>query len=148
MGVGMIFAVIAFLFSAGLQYKIDSSPKNSVGVFWQIPQIIIISIAEILISVTGLEFAYTQAPTTLKSIITSLFLVTTAIGNLFTGVLYNTLSKKLSFTMMFIVFAALMFANFFAFLFVSIRFKPAIEQQQQHQHQQQNQQQNETQQQA
>ena len=34
---------------------------------------------------TGLEFAYTQAPTKMKSAVMALFLASTALGNLFTA---------------------------------------------------------------
>lgn len=46
-----------------------------------IPQYLVITIAEILISVTGLEFAYTQAPRTMKSLVMSGWLLTNSIGN-------------------------------------------------------------------
>jgi len=39
-------------------------------------------VGEILVSVTGLEFAYTQAPLTMKSVIQSFWNLTTAAANL------------------------------------------------------------------
>ena len=45
----------------------------------------ILSGAEIMVSITGLEFAYTQAPPSMKSTIMSFFYLTITIGNLFTG---------------------------------------------------------------
>ena len=35
---------------------------------WQLPQLVLISFAEILVSVTGLELAYSQAPPDLRSV--------------------------------------------------------------------------------
>jgi dipeptide/tripeptide permease len=35
-------------------------PPNSVSILWQFPQIFVISVAEILVSITGLEFVYSQ----------------------------------------------------------------------------------------
>ena len=37
----------------------DSAP-NTVNLLWLVPQFAVITVAEVLISVTGLEFAYTQ----------------------------------------------------------------------------------------
>ena len=36
---------------------------------WQLPQLLLISFAEVLVSVTGLEFAYSQAPPDFRYII-------------------------------------------------------------------------------
>lgn len=36
MGVGMLIAVLAFLASAGLEYKIQGERDQSVGIFWQV----------------------------------------------------------------------------------------------------------------
>jgi solute carrier family 15 oligopeptide transporter 1 len=33
---------------------------NAVSILWQVPQIVTITAAEILFSITGLEFSYTQ----------------------------------------------------------------------------------------
>lgn len=87
MSLGMVLAAVGFLFSAGLQHIIDSSSPKSVPMYAQLPQIFIVTMAEILVSVTGLEFAYTQAPQSMKSLIASFWLVSTAIGDLLTGVL-------------------------------------------------------------
>uniref|UniRef100_A0A0M3ILX0 PKD_channel domain-containing protein n=1 Tax=Ascaris lumbricoides TaxID=6252 RepID=A0A0M3ILX0_ASCLU len=42
-------------------------PANDVSILWQVPQYIIITAAEILISITGLEFAYSQVGIALRS---------------------------------------------------------------------------------
>lgn len=55
--------------------------SNEVSMLKIIPQYFVITIAEILISVTGLEFAYTQAPATMKSLVMSGWLLTNSIGN-------------------------------------------------------------------
>jgi POT family proton-dependent oligopeptide transporter len=44
---------------------------------------LILTTAEVLISTTGLEFAFTQAAAEMKSTIMSFWLLTVAIGNLF-----------------------------------------------------------------
>ncbi|VDL78443.1 unnamed protein product [Nippostrongylus brasiliensis] len=55
--------------------------SNSVSILWQIPQIVIITAAEILFSITGYEFAYSQSAPSMKALVQALWLLTTAIGD-------------------------------------------------------------------
>jgi dipeptide/tripeptide permease len=54
---------------------------NDIHVAWQIPAYVLIALSEILASITGLEMAYAQAPENMKSIVMSLFLLTSAGGS-------------------------------------------------------------------
>eukprot|EP00096_Caligus_rogercresseyi_P009051 TRINITY_DN3004_c0_g1_i2.p1 TRINITY_DN3004_c0_g1~~TRINITY_DN3004_c0_g1_i2.p1 ORF type:complete len:680 (-),score=104.27 TRINITY_DN3004_c0_g1_i2:119-2158(-) len=54
-----------------------------VHIFWQIPQYVLITVGEILFSVTGLEFSYSRAPLSMKAVVQAAWLLTTAFGNLF-----------------------------------------------------------------
>ncbi|KAK0400132.1 hypothetical protein QR680_003371 [Steinernema hermaphroditum] len=56
-------------------------PKNHVNIVWQLPQYVIITAAEILFSIPGLEFSYSQAAPSLKSVVTALWLITVAFGD-------------------------------------------------------------------
>lgn len=56
---------------------------QTVSVGWQFPQYIVLTMAEVMVSITGLEFAYTQAPRAMKSTIMSLWLLTITAGNHF-----------------------------------------------------------------
>ncbi|XP_015114798.1 peptide transporter family 1 [Diachasma alloeum] len=58
------------------------TPPNSVHILWLLPQYIVITIGEVLFGVTGLEFAFTQAPVSMKSIVQAAWLLTVAFGNL------------------------------------------------------------------
>ena len=51
-------------------------------ILWQVFQYAIVTAAEMLVSVTGLIFAYSQAPRRYKSVIMSAWLMTTAFGDL------------------------------------------------------------------
>lgn len=68
-------------------YKFDAKPcptcqkYNNITVAWQVPSYVLIAISEIFASITGLEYAYTNAPATMKSIVMSVFLFTSAIGS-------------------------------------------------------------------
>jgi POT family proton-dependent oligopeptide transporter len=58
-----------FLYQAGPYYdKIDEGEKNDFSVFWQVPAFILIAFSEIFSSITGLEYAYLKAPSSMKSL--------------------------------------------------------------------------------
>lgn len=58
------------------------TPPNSLHMAWMIPQYIIITMAEVMFSVTGLQFAFTQAPVSMKSLLQAGWLLSVAFGNL------------------------------------------------------------------
>ena len=61
----MICAALSFLLAGLLQLYIHGSPEKchgDVSIAWQVPQLVLISFAEPLVMVTGLEFSYSQAP--------------------------------------------------------------------------------------
>jgi POT family proton-dependent oligopeptide transporter len=52
---------------------------------WQILAFIVLTAAEVLVSVTCLEFSYTQAPKKMKSFVMSLYLLSVSAGNVLTA---------------------------------------------------------------
>ena len=58
------------------------TPPNSLHMAWMLPQYIIITMAEVMFSVTGLQFAFTQAPASMKSLLQAGWLLSVAFGNL------------------------------------------------------------------
>ncbi len=56
---------------------------NKVSVWWQVLAYFIITIAEVLISVTGLELAYAAAPKSMTGFVTACWLMTVGMANLF-----------------------------------------------------------------
>ena len=64
--------------------KVDwVKPAERVTVWWQILSFLVLTMAEILISVTGLELAFVAAPQNMKSFVTACWLVTVGMANLF-----------------------------------------------------------------
>ncbi|KAF8938766.1 POT family-domain-containing protein [Dissophora ornata] len=59
----------------------DQTPNN-VSIAWQVLSYFFIAISEIFASITGLEFAFTNAPATMKSVVMSIFLFTNCVGAL------------------------------------------------------------------
>jgi len=80
--VGMFLTALSFLVSGILELVIQSKPDKSLHTMWQVPQYLILTIAEILVSITGLEFAYSQAAPSMKSILQACWLLVIAFGNL------------------------------------------------------------------
>lgn len=66
------------------------APQNRLSILLQVPQYIVVTAAEILFSVTGLEFSYSQAPLTMKSVVGALWLLTNAFGDLLVLVIEET----------------------------------------------------------
>ena len=68
-------------YSFGSQICSNCQKFNSITVAWQIPSYFFIALSEIFASITGLEYAYTNAPASMKSIVLSVLLFTSAIGS-------------------------------------------------------------------
>jgi POT family proton-dependent oligopeptide transporter len=79
--VGFFIATLSFMVPAAVEAWIAAGQKPSI--LWQVPAYILITAAEIMISITCLEFSYSQAPKRLKSFIMSLYLCSVTLGNLF-----------------------------------------------------------------
>ena len=60
-----------------------TQPSSRVPVAWQVFAYFIITIAEILISITGLELAFVAAPKSMKGFVTALWLASVGCANLF-----------------------------------------------------------------
>ncbi|VIO96173.1 Uncharacterized protein BM_BM4491 [Brugia malayi] len=54
---------------------------NTVNILWQLPQFFVITVGEVLFSVTGLEFSYSQAAPNMKSVLQAIWLMTVFLGN-------------------------------------------------------------------
>lgn len=88
---GLFLTVVAFGISALAQEKIDAGQTPSIG--WQLMAFVVITVAEVMVSVTGLEFSYTQAPREMKSFVMSLWMLTVTFGNLFTMLVNKFIQK-------------------------------------------------------
>ncbi|KAK7788795.1 hypothetical protein R5R35_010889 [Gryllus longicercus] len=56
--------------------------ENKVHMLWLIPQYVVMTMGEVMFSITGLEFSYSQAPLSMKSVMQAGWLLTVAFGNL------------------------------------------------------------------
>ncbi len=117
---GMILAALSFVICGFLQAEVAAGTQ--ISVWWMILPYAILSAGEVLFSTTGLEFAFSQAPISMRSTITSFWNFTIVIGNLFV-VLFVTLGSNFSATQRFFFFAALMLLVSAVFAFASKNYK-------------------------
>ncbi len=113
MTLGMFTASAAFVIVAVLQSWIDTSGAGTVNVMWQFFPYLVMTQAEVMVSITGLEFAYTQAPARMKSTIMGFWLLTVALGNQLVVVV--TQLPEMSLLRFFWIFAGLMALAAFVF---------------------------------
>ncbi len=83
MSVGLLLAAAAFAISGWLEVRIQSGEQPSIG--WQLVAYVVLTAAEVLVSITSLEFAYTQAPPVMKSVVMGIYFGGVALGNLLTS---------------------------------------------------------------
>jgi len=81
--IGMFVTVVAFAISTWIQMRIDAGFMPHIG--WQLLAYVVLTCAEIMVSITCLEFSYTQAPKTMKSFVMAFFMLSISAGNLFTS---------------------------------------------------------------
>src|SRR6202162_3344744 len=92
-GLGLFLISASFLVIWWIQARIDAGARPSVA--WQLLAYVLLTSSEVMVSVTGLEFSYTQAPKKMKSIVMATWFFTIALGNQFTAIL-NFLIPSLS----------------------------------------------------
>ncbi|XP_033728078.1 LOW QUALITY PROTEIN: solute carrier family 15 member 2-like [Pecten maximus] len=100
----------------------SSVTANTVSLLWMVPQYVIITVGEILFSVSGLSFAYSEAPKSMKSVVQAAWLLTTAVGDLIVVIVAESQLLP-SQTAEFFFFAALMTVVSVIFMLMSYFYK-------------------------
>lgn len=125
MGVGIAFSGLAWVVAGWLQLAIDGG--DPVSIAWQVLPYVLLTLGEVLVSATGLEFAYSQAPRQMKGVIMSFWLLSVSYGNLWvlitndlvrgeavTGSIASTGMSETAFLMFFFAVFAFVAAAVFA----------------------------------
>ncbi|KAH8245113.1 hypothetical protein KR032_004883, partial [Drosophila birchii] len=118
-GGGLYSLLVAGNARDGYQHKLlEVVAPSAVSILWQLPQIVVMTAAEVMFSVTGLEFSYSQAPASMKSVLQACWLLSVAIGNMLVVVI-----AELKFTTTqageFTFFASLMLVDMLIFLWLA-----------------------------
>ncbi|MEO8447094.1 MAG: POT family MFS transporter [bacterium] len=124
--IGMLLAGFSFVIVALAETLIMGGGKPSI--LWQFWAYFILTMAEVMVSITGLEFSYTQSPNSMKSFIMGLWLLSVSLGNGITAIVNVIIlnpdgTSKLNGSEYFWFFAILMFVTAVAFIFMAMRYK-------------------------
>jgi POT family proton-dependent oligopeptide transporter len=131
MGTGMFFCAFSFLIVAWIENQLVQGAK--MGVLWQSWPYLVLTIGEVLVSNTALEFAFREAPVSMRSTLMSFWLLTIAIGNLAVSRFFGLNVKSvlpngteelyINGTGQFILFAALLGVVSVGFVWIASRYK-------------------------
>ena len=129
MGVGMFLGAVSFVVCGAIQSNIDKGQTLSLA--WQIVSYIILEAGEVMLSATALEFAFSQAPASLKSTIMSLWLMTIAGGHFLVAAFTNLNARFVHArgASEFLFYAMLMFVVTGVFVWIASRYRghaPAV----------------------
>ncbi|CAL8109757.1 unnamed protein product [Orchesella dallaii] len=101
----------------------EITKPNSVHMLWLLPQFVIMTIGEIMFSITIMDFSYTESPPNMKSVMQSAWLMTVAFGNLIVVIIaeakiFNEQWKE------FFLFAGIMFVDLILFAYMAYIYVP------------------------
>ena len=78
--IGIVFSGLSWVVVGAMQVVLDGGQAFSIA--WQVLPYALLTLGEVLVSATGLEFAYSQAPQSMKGVLMSFWLLSVTIGNL------------------------------------------------------------------
>ncbi|XP_066254635.1 peptide transporter family 1-like [Euwallacea similis] len=101
------------------------SKPNHINIMWQIPQYFLISVAEIMFGVAGLEFSFIQAPKSMKTVTMAGWYLSTAVGN-FLVIVITQIDLFKSQAYEFFLFASLIVTDMMIFIEMASRYRFGI----------------------
>ena len=126
MCIGFFLTGVAFIASAYIEHTLTI--QQDTHILWQIVPYIFLTAAEIMISITALEFAYSQAPKSAKALVMALNLGAVSLGNAVTLVVNKQImssdgTSSLSGANYYLFFAALVTVAGILFIGVAIVYR-------------------------
>ena len=127
LGTGLVLTALSFVVIGVIHTSLDHGGTPSI--WWQVFAFVILSAAEVLVSITGLEYAYTHSPKSMKSTMTGIWFLVVSFGNLITALVNGLIEgggwwaknlKGANYEWFFVIFICIFIV---AFLIVSPRLK-------------------------
>jgi POT family proton-dependent oligopeptide transporter len=127
--IGLFVAAAAFAIPTGLQLAIDNGEEPFIG--WQLLAYVVLTSAEVMVSITCLEFSYSQAPRSMKSFVMAFFMLSISLGNLFTSAVNFIIDTPGGESLLagadyFLFFTLLMLVTAMLFVVVSRRYRGQV----------------------
>ncbi|XP_053661069.1 peptide transporter family 1-like [Anopheles marshallii] len=122
MRLGGVYAFIVSDVDGMTTEPIIVTEPNSVNMLWLIPQYVVMTLGEVMYSITGLEFSFTQAPESMKSVLQGCWQLTVAVGNLIVVIVAEAKIFEAQ-KWEFVLFAGLMFVDMGLFSILAWRYK-------------------------
>lgn len=105
------------------QHLVMSDNSHKISMLWQVFPYLLMAFGEVLFSITGLDFAYSQAPSSMKSIVLAGWSLTVSIGNILVVVI-EAISIFKNPIGDFVFYAVLMVFDMIFFAYVGSTLKP------------------------
>jgi proton-dependent oligopeptide transporter, POT family len=124
--IGLFVTVVSFLIPAWIETLISAG--ETPGIFWQVLAYMVLTAAEVMVSITCLEFSYTQAPKNMKSLVMGIYYMSVSLGNAFTALVNFFIqnedgSSKLAGASYYLFFSGLMFVTAILFIVVAMKYQ-------------------------
>lgn len=124
--IGLFLLVISACIPVYIEVQLAANAPPNIA--WQLLAYVFITASEIMVSITALEFAYTQGPKKMKSLVMGIFLLSIWLGNIFVSVLNefnerpdgSTRMTELQYQSL---FAGLALVTAVAFIFVAMNYR-------------------------
>jgi len=105
-----------------MYFVVQTTPANSVHMLWLVPQYFVVTVGEVMFSVTGLQFSFTEAPTSMRSIMQAMWCLIVAFGNVIV-IIVDSSGTGLKQSLEFFLFAGIMFAAAILFMFLAMMYQ-------------------------
>lgn len=93
---GLFITAISFLIIGWVEGMLEAGKPMHIS--WQLLAFMFITAGEVMVSITALEFSYTQAPPAIKSLVMAMFWATITVGSLITVVVNEAILEEVQIT--------------------------------------------------